>query len=80
MAQAITNKQATRQEMSSRPLARWQDKLNENQQQALSNDFLLAFHKAKHARPMSSYSEDIPLLKRLGVNLYSVETAVTLFL
>ena len=30
---------------------------------------LLAFHKAKHTRPMSSYSEDIPLLKRLGVNV-----------
>ena len=35
----------------------------------LFNIFLLAFHKAKHARPMSSYSEDIPLLKRLGVNV-----------
>ncbi|TNN51963.1 hypothetical protein EYF80_037870 [Liparis tanakae] len=26
-------------------------------------------HQAKHARPMSSYSEDVPLLKRLGVNV-----------
>jgi len=38
-----------------RPLDRWQDKLNEEQRQALSNMFLLAFHKAKHARPMRSY-------------------------
>uniref|UniRef100_A0A8C4ASG7 Uncharacterized protein n=1 Tax=Denticeps clupeoides TaxID=299321 RepID=A0A8C4ASG7_9TELE len=69
VAQVIANKQASREEMSSRPLNRWRDKLNEEQQQALSNIFLLAFHKAKHARPMSSYSEDIPLLKRLGVNV-----------
>ena len=31
--------------------------------------FLLSFHKAKHACPMSSYSEDVPLLKRLGANV-----------
>lgn len=31
--------------------------------------FLLAFHKAKHARPMRSYEEDIALLKRLDVNV-----------
>ncbi|KAF1391074.1 hypothetical protein PFLUV_G00064820 [Perca fluviatilis] len=58
--------------MSSRPLARWRDKLNEEQRQALFDIFLLAFHKAKHARPMSSYSEDVPLLKRLGVNVGGV--------
>ena len=72
VAQAIANKQASREEMSSRPLARWRDKLNEEQRQALFNIFLLAFHKAKHARPMSSYSEDVPLLKRLGVNVGGV--------
>ena len=69
VAQAVANKQASREEISSRPLARWRVKLNEEQRQALSNIFLLAFHKAKHARPMSSYSEDIPLLKWLGVNV-----------
>ena len=53
----------------SRPLDRWQDKINEEQRQALTNIFLLAFHKAKHARPMRSYEEDIPLLQRLGVNV-----------
>lgn len=31
--------------------------------------FLLAFHKAKHARLMRSYEEDVPLLQRLGVNV-----------
>ena len=51
------------------PLDKWQDKLNEEQHQTLSNVFLLAFHKAKHARPMCSYEEGIPLLKRLGVNV-----------
>lgn len=69
MVKVIANKQASPEELSSRPLARWQDKLNQEQRQALSNIFLLTFHKAKHARPMSSYSEDIPLLKRLGVNV-----------
>lgn len=69
VVQAIANKQASREELSSRPLNRWRDKLNEEQRQALYNIFLLAFHKAKRARPMSSYSEDIPLLKRLGVNV-----------
>ena len=62
-AQAIANKQASREEMSSCPLTRWRDKLNEEQRQTLFNIFLLAFHKAKHARPMSFYSEDVPLLK-----------------
>lgn len=38
------------------------------QQHALWNIFLLSFDKAKHARSTSSYDEDIPLLKRLGVN------------
>jgi len=69
VAQAIANKQASREEMSSRTLSRWRNKLNEEQQKALFNIFLLAFHKAKRAHPMSSYSEDIPLLKRLGVNV-----------
>lgn len=69
MVQAIANKHASQEEISSRPLGRWRDKLNEEQRQALFNIFLLAFHKAKHARPMSSYSEDIQLLKRLGVNV-----------
>lgn len=70
MAQVIANKQASCEEMSSRPLNRQQDKKkNEEQRQALFNIFLLTFHKAKHARPMSSYSEDTPLLKRLGVNV-----------
>ncbi|CAK6980187.1 hypothetical protein AMEX_G21 [Scomber scombrus] len=69
VAQAIANKQANREEMSSRPLARWRDKLYEEQRQALFNIFLLAFHKTKHACPKSSYSEDIPLLKGLGVNV-----------
>ena len=54
--------------MSSRPLARWRDELNEEQRQALFNIFLLFFLKAKHARPTSSYSEDVPFLKQLGVN------------
>lgn len=53
----------------SRPLDRWQDKINEEQRQALSNIFLLAFHKAKHARPMRSFEEDVPLLQRLDVNV-----------
>lgn len=66
VAQAIANKQASQEEIFSCPLARW---LNEEQWQALCNIFLLVFHKAKHARPMSSYSEDIPLLKWLGVNV-----------
>ncbi|KAG7455573.1 hypothetical protein JOB18_022097 [Solea senegalensis] len=69
VAQAIANKHASQEEISICPLARWRDKLNEEQRQALFNIFLLAFHKAKHARPMSSYSEDVPLLKRLGVNV-----------
>lgn len=69
VAQAIANKHASREEMSSRSLARWRDKLNEEKRQARFNIFLLAFHKAQHAHPMSSYSEDIPLLKRLGVNV-----------
>ena len=69
VVQAIANKQASWEEMSSRPLTRWRDKLNEEQRQALFNIFLLAFHKAKHTRPMSSYSEDDLLLKRLGVNV-----------
>lgn len=69
VAQAITNKQASREDIASRPLSKWRDKLTEEQRQALFNVFLLAFHKAKHARPMSSFAEDIPLLKRLGVNV-----------
>ena len=69
VAQAIANKQASREEIACRPLTRWRDKLNEEQRQAPFNIFLLAFHKAKHTRPMSSYSEDIPLPKRLGVNV-----------
>jgi len=60
VVQAIANKQASFEEMSSRPRARWRDTLNEEQRQALFNMFLLAFHKAKHARPMSSYSENVP--------------------
>ncbi|XP_077354948.1 zinc finger protein 862-like [Festucalex cinctus] len=71
IAQAIANQQASREEIASRPLARWRDRLNDEQRQALCNIFLLAFHKAKHARPMSSYSEDIHLLKRLGVDVGS---------
>lgn len=69
VVQAIANEQASREEIASRPLSRWRDKLTEEQRQALFNVFLLAFHKAKHTRPMSSFSEDIPLLKRLGVNV-----------
>ncbi|KAG9280288.1 hypothetical protein AMEX_G21 [Astyanax mexicanus] len=69
VAQAIANKQASREDIASRPLSRWRDKLTDQQRQALFNVFLLAFHKAKHTRPMSSFAEDIPLLKRLGVNV-----------
>lgn len=47
VAQAIANKQATQEEMSSCPLGGL-DKLNEEL------FFLLAFHQAKYARPMSS--------------------------
>lgn len=71
VVQAIANKQASREEISSRPLGKWREKLNEEQRQALCNIFLLAFHKAKHARPVTSYCEDIPLLTRLGVNVGS---------
>lgn len=46
---------------------RWQEKRTEEQHQAL-----LAFHKAKHACPICSYEEDIPLLKRLRVNVGTV--------
>lgn len=35
----------------------------------LCNVFLLAFHKAKHTHPMSSYADGFALLKRLGVNV-----------
>lgn len=36
---------------------------------ALCNVFLVAVHKAKHARLVSLYAEDMALLKRLGVNV-----------
>lgn len=68
VVESIANKRS-QDERSRGPLGRWQDKLSEEQHQALTNMFLLAFHKAKHARPMRSYEEDIPLLKRLGVNI-----------
>lgn len=47
VAHAIADKEASREEISSRP--KWRDKLNEEQWQALCNGFLLLFHKAKHA-------------------------------
>ena len=67
--QAIANKEASREEMTSPPLPKWRDKLSEEQREALFNIFLLAFHKAKYACPISSYSEDVPLLKQLEVNV-----------
>lgn len=80
VVQVTANKQASREEITSRSLNRWQDKQNEEQRLALFNIFLLGFHKAKYARPMSSYSEDIPLLKWLGVNVGIVQSiAHTIF-
>ncbi|CAM4554150.1 unnamed protein product [Leuciscus chuanchicus] len=70
IVQAIDNENRSSQDQRpSGPLDKWKGKLNEEQHRALCNVFLLAFHKAKHGRPMRSYEEDIPLLKRLGVNV-----------
>lgn len=49
VVQAIDNENRRSQDQKpSGPLDKWKDKLNEEQHQALSNVFLLAFHKAKH--------------------------------
>lgn len=72
IVQIIDNRHSQDQK-SSRPLDRWQDKLSEEQRQALCDIFLLALHKAKHARPMHSYEEDNALFKRLGVNVRHAE-------